>query len=248
MIRRKFVQIENKNAILELLEEGKQFDRMYLANNAYKDEKTKLIMHIANQRKIPVERVARKSINRRSRTSSSESIIGLMEVDNQYDMEGLFEHLDETGQEPFFLILDDVKYSQNIGAIFRTAFATGVNGVITPISKGNLLTDEIIRISMGACLRIPIVEMNLFQAMSEIKKKAVKIYSLDMDGTPVFETNLSGPAAFILGAEDTGVSSKMNEKADQLISIPMKEGIGSLNVSVSAGVIMYMKYITNLNS
>lgn len=242
MARRKYAQIENKNAILEILEEGKDFETIYLANNAYKDPKTKKIMQLANSRGIPVEKIARRSITRRSKTSSAESVIALMEIDNQVSINEMLEGIYDKGEDPFILMFSDVRYGHNIGAIFRTAFAAGVNGVITPIEKANLLSDETIRISMGTCLRIPIAEMSLFAALKELQRNAIEIISLDMEGESLFESKLTGPKAIVLGAEDMGVSPKILERSDRRISVPMQPGLGALNVGVSAAVVMYEKF------
>ncbi|WKZ31006.1 MAG: RNA methyltransferase [Candidatus Dojkabacteria bacterium] len=242
MPKRKYAQIENKNAILEILEEGKDFEKIYLANNAFKDPKTKKIMQIANARGIPVEKIARRSITRRSKTSSAESVIALMEIDNQVTIDDMLQGIYAKDQDPFILVFSDVRYGHNIGAIFRTAFAAGVNGVITPVEKANLLSDETIRISMGTCLRIPIAEMSLFAALKELQRNAIEVVSLDMEGESLFEANLTGPKALVLGAEDIGVSPKLLERSDRRVKVPMHPGLGALNVGVSAAVVMYEKY------
>lgn len=242
MPKRKYAQIENKNAIIEILEEGKDFEKIYLANNAYKDPKTKKIVQLAHQKGIPLEKIARRSITRRSKTSSAESVIALMEIDNQVTIDEMLAGIYEKDQDPFLLIFSDVRYGHNIGAIFRTAFAAGVNGVITPVEKANLLSDETIRISMGTCLRIPIAEMSLFAALKEIQRNAIEVISLDMEGESLFEANLTGPKAIILGAEDIGVSPKLLERSDRRIKVPMNPGLGALNVGVSAAVVMYEKF------
>lgn len=89
--------------------------------------------------------------------------------------------------------------------------------------------------------RIPIVEMSLFSAIKELQKNDIKIFAVDMEGQSYFDADLRGPCAFIVGAEDTGISTGMLDRADVKVSIPMREGIGSLNVSVSAAVLMYEK-------
>lgn len=241
MPRLKFVQIENKNALLELLNEGKEFSKIFLAANAFKDQKTSEIIAIAGKRRIKVEKVSRKVINRMSKTPSTESVLGMMQVDNMWNMRELIDKLFKEGMSPFFILLDHVKYDQNLGAIFRTAFAAGVNGVITPIKTENFLTNETLRISMGASARIPIVEMNLFSAMREMKKEGIKIYGISMEGKEYYNADLRGPVAFVLGSEDTGISTRVGERVDEYISIPMREGIGSLNVGVSGAVVMYEK-------
>jgi 23S rRNA (guanosine2251-2'-O)-methyltransferase len=241
MPKPKYIQIESKNAILELLREGRHFERIYLASNAYKDEKTKEIVKIAGQRKIEVLKVSRRILSRRLRTSSSESVIGYMLSENHWKLNDLLDKLSEEGKQPFFLILDNLKYTQNIAAIMRTAFGAGVNGIIVNPQERSLVSNETIRISMGAAERIPLVEIGLFEAVKVLKKEDIKVYGVHMDGATYFETDLTGPIALVLGAEDVGISHGILDKIDGTISIPMREGIGSLNVSASGAILAYEK-------
>lgn len=241
MVKQHFIQIESKNALLELLKEGREFERIYLASTAFRDDKTKEIVELAAKRKVPIIRVPRKTLTRRLKASKSESVVGMMISQNHWSLDELLESIYSEKKMPFFLVLDNLKYSQNIGAIMRTAFAVGVNGIITAPSDVSFVNDESMRISMGAAERIPIVEMSLFTALKELKKNDIKVFAIHMEGDTYFESDLTGPCAFVLGAEDVGVSTGMLERADEKISIPMREGIGSLNVSVSAAVLMYEK-------
>ena len=241
MAKQHFIQIESKNALLELLKEGREFERIYLASTAFRDEKTKEIVELAAKNKVPIIRVPRKTLTRRLKASGSESVVGMMISQNHWTLKDLLESVYSENKLPFFLILDDLKYTQNVGAIMRTAFAVGVNGIISSPSEASLVNDETLRISMGAAERIPVVEMSLFAAVKELSKNDIKIFAVHMDGDTYFDTDLRGPCAFVVGAEDTGISTGMLERADERISIPMREGIGSLNVSVSAAVLMYEK-------
>lgn len=241
MAKQYFIQIESKNALLELLKEGREFERIYLASTAYRDDKTKEIVELASNKKIPIIRVPRKTLTRRLKASSSESVVGMMISQNHWSLDELLESIYSEGKMPFFLVLDNLKYSQNIGAIMRTAFAVGVNGIITAPSDVSFINDESMRVSMGAVERIPLVEMSLFTALKQLQKNDIKVFAIHMDGKTYFESNLKGPCAFIVGAEDVGISTGMLERADEAVSIPMREGIGSLNVSVSAAVLMYEK-------
>jgi 23S rRNA (guanosine2251-2'-O)-methyltransferase len=241
MAKDRFIQIESKNALLELLKEGRDFERIYLSSSAYKDPKTKEIVQLAGEKRIPILRVPARTLKRRLRTSSSESIVGVMYSQNVWELDELLESIFKENKIPFFLILDNIKYTQNIAAIMRTAFATGVNGIIVQNTDKSIVTDETIRISMGAAERIPLVQTNLFVAIKELKKNGIKVFAIHMDGESYFKKDITGPVAFVLGAEDVGISTGMLERVDDTLSIPMREGIGSLNVSVSAGVLMYEK-------
>jgi 23S rRNA (guanosine2251-2'-O)-methyltransferase len=240
MTQPNIIQIESKNALLELLLDDRDFERIYVASNAFKDEKTREIVRIASEKNIPIIKVPRRTLNRKARTGA-ESVIGVMVSQNTWDLDELLDKIYKEDKIPFFLILDNIKYTQNIAAIMRTAYAVGVNGIIVPPSHKPLVTDETIRISMGAAERIPLVEMSLFEAVKKLKEEDIRIVGVHMEGEPYFKKNLRGPITLILGAEDVGVSTGMLERVDEKISIPMKEGIGSLNVSVSGAVLMYEK-------
>ena len=235
------IQIESKNALLELLLEDREFERIYVASNAFKDSKTQEIVNLAKQKGVPIIKVPRRVLDRKTRTSNTESVVGVMVSQNSWDLDDLIAQIYENKKIPFLLVLDNIKYTQNIAAIMRTAYAAGVNGIVVPPSHKSLITDETIRISMGAAERIPLVEMNLFEAVKKIKEEAIRLVGVDMEGKPYFEKDLRGPVAFVLGAEDVGISTGMIDRVDEKISIPMNEGIGSLNVSVSGGILMYEK-------
>lgn len=241
MSRSQFIQVESKNALLELLRDGRDFEKIYIVSSAFKDKKSLEILQLASKKKIPIVKISRRAINRRLRSSASESVVGLMYSQNDWKLDELLKTIDEEGKQPFFLILDNLKYSQNIAAIMRTAFGAGVNGIIVNPQEKSLISDETIRISMGAAERVPLVEMNLFSALKVLKKNGICVYAVDMDGKNYFEEDLRGPVALVLGAEDVGISPKVLERVDGRIRIPMREGIGSLNVSSSAAILVYEK-------
>jgi 23S rRNA (guanosine2251-2'-O)-methyltransferase len=161
---------------------------------------------------------------------------------NNWELDELLNHLTADGnKQPFFLILDELKYTQNIAAIMRSAFAAGVNGIIVNPQEKGLVTNETIRISEGAAERIPLVEMSLFAAIKILKDNDVKVVGVNMQGEHYFDVDLRGPVALVLGAEDTGISNGILERCDVLASIPMREGIGSLNVSATGAIMVYEK-------
>ena len=235
------IQVDSKNAILELLKAGKSFEKIYVATNAFKDPKTLAILSEARQRNIPVIKVARRSIDRKSRGRGTKSILGLLISENSWALDELLNHLFAQKKNPFFLILDNPKYSQNIGAIFRVAYASGVNGIILPVKQTSYIDSEVTRVSMGASERVPIVEMGIFECMKDLKKNGVKVLALQNDGEVYYKQDLKGPLAIVIGAEDEPISSKILERVDGEVSIPMREGIGELNVSVSTGILCYEK-------
>lgn len=235
------IQVDSKNAILELLRADKSFEKIYVATNAFKDPKTLSILTEARKRDIPIIKVARRSIDRRSKGKGTKSVLGLLISENSWSLDDLLNHLFSEKKNPFFLILDNPKYSQNLGAIFRVAYASGVNGIILPVRQNSYIDAEVTRVSMGASERVPIVEMGIFECMKNLKKNGVQILALNNDGGVYYEQDLKGPVAFVIGSEDEPISSKVLERVDGSVSLPMREGIGELNIAVSTGVLCYEK-------
>jgi 23S rRNA (guanosine2251-2'-O)-methyltransferase len=235
------IQVDSKNAILELLRAGKSFEKIYVATNAFKDPKTLEILKEAGQRKVPVIKVPRRSIDRKSRTRGTKSVLGLLISENSWSLDELLNHLFSQKKNPFFLILDNLKYAQNIGAIFRVAYSSGVNGIILPVKQNSYIDSEVTRVSMGASERVPVVEMGLFECIKDLKKNGVRVLALQNNGKLYYKQNLTGPLAIVIGPEDEEISSKILERVDDTVSIPMREGISNLNVSVSSGILCYEK-------
>lgn len=241
MPKQKYIQIESKNALLELLEEGRSFDKILVAKNFFKDNKSERILALASQKGVPIEHVSRRTLSRKVKGMGVESVIGFMLPAQDWKLKDLLEDIYSRKEEPFFIILDHVRYSLNIGAIFRSAYGGFVNGVITPLKKSAFLTDEVLKVSMGTAERIPTVEMNIFNSIKMLKDNGVKVLALETGGKPHFGVDLTGPVAIVVGAEDVGISAKVLEKCDETITIPMKEGIGSLNVNASTAVVIFEK-------
>jgi len=242
MPKERFYHIGSKNALLELLRDGIEFEKILISASAYKDPKTREILRLASKAKIPIIKTPKRVLQRRSRSASYESIVGLMIPKNTFSLESVLNEIYENDYDPFILILDHLKYSQNIGAIFRTAYAVGVNCVVLPNKEFGYINEEVVRISMGACFRIPVVNLGILNAVSIIKKQGIPLVGIHMQGRRYYKTDLSGPIAFVVGAEDVGISPGVFNKLDRKVSIPMRNGIDSLNVSVSAGIVMFDKY------
>lgn len=235
---RRLVQVESKNALIELLKTDAEFEVIYVANNAYRDNKTKEIIRLASNKQIPLEKVNRKRINRIAKSSQCESIVGMKYSREESHIEDI---LDNRSKDLFLLILNEIDYSQNVGALYRTAYASGVDAVIVSKKKNNFLTENVTRISMGTSERLPTVQMNQFDAVKRLKDAGIRIVGIHMDGNPYFEENLTGNIALVVGNEGEGISTRMIEKCDTLVSIPMQEGIDSLNVSAAGAVVMFEK-------
>ena len=248
------IKVRNKNAILELLKGGVDFEKIILADDLKQDDLTKEILLIATNLNIPIEKMPRHRMDKGRSGKSQEVLVGFLVPKNDWLLKDLLDDLSKKNRDPFFLLINRVGYANNIGVIARTAFAAGVNGLIFQGEKDSFLNEETLHFSIGAIARIPLVKMNIFEALKELRKYSIKTFSLQMGGKTYFNEDLSGPISFVLGAEGKGVSEKVSSRCDKKLTIPMRKEIDSLNVGISAAIILYEKvrqegtnYLTSQN-
>jgi 23S rRNA (guanosine2251-2'-O)-methyltransferase len=144
-------------------------------------------------------------------------------------------------EKPFLLILDCVQDPNNLGAILRTADGAGVDAVIAPKDKAVGLTDTVRRVAVGAAESVPFVKVtNLARTMRDLKERGIWIVGTSDQATQsLYETDLKGPIAIVMGREGEGMRQLTEKECDFLVNFPMKGTVDCLNVSVSAGVCLY---------
>jgi 23S rRNA (guanosine2251-2'-O)-methyltransferase len=157
------------------------------------------------------------------------------------DLLKLVDDLIDEGKSPLLLILDGVQDPHNLGACLRTAEAAGAHAVIAPKDRASGLTGTAMKVSSGAAERLPFVQVtNLARILRELQQAGVWLVGTSGDSeTTLFEADLKGPLAIILGAEGRGIRRLTREHCDQVVYIPMQGGAESLNVSVAAGVCLF---------
>jgi len=137
-----------------------------------------------------------------------------------------------------FLALDGVEDPQNLGACLRSAAAAGANAVIVPRSRGTALTPAARKVAVGAAELVPLIEVaNLARALAGLKQAGVSVYGMVSEATKtLYEVDLASSCALVLGAEGAGLRHLSRQRCDELVCIPMASEMGSLNVSVAAGI------------
>ncbi len=152
--------------------------------------------------------------------------------------EGLLVDLLEEVETPFLLVLDQVQDPQNLGALLRTADAAGVHAVIAPKDRSAPLSRAAVEVARGAAEHVPLIHVtNLARTLRQLREARVVVVGADDAAEhSLFEADLTGPLALVLGAEGTGLRRLTRETCDLLVSIPMAGHVGCLNVSVAAGV------------
>lgn len=155
--------------------------------------------------------------------------------------EGDLDEILEGVEAPLLLILDCVQDPNNLGAILRTADGAGVHAVIAPKDKAAGLTDTVKRVSVGAWESVPFVKVtNLARTMRDLKERGIWIVGTSDRATQsLYETDLKGPVAIVMGREGEGMRRLTEEECDFLVCFPMKGKVDCLNVSVASGVCLY---------
>ncbi|MEP7064182.1 MAG: 23S rRNA (guanosine(2251)-2'-O)-methyltransferase RlmB [Betaproteobacteria bacterium] len=148
--------------------------------------------------------------------------------------------LDGAGDAPLLLVLDQVTDPHNLGACLRSADAFGVDAVVVPKDRAVGVNATVAKAASGAADTVPVVTVtNLARALREMQARGLWIIGADAGGDSLFDADLSGPMAWVLGAEGEGLRRLTRESCDRIVGIPLQGSVASLNVSVAAGICLY---------
>lgn len=205
------------------------------------DHKLTSIVELATAQGIHVEQVSRARLDQLAHHGNHQGVIADCQTQSGYTMQDLASLIASSDQPPLILVLDGVQDPHNLGACLRTADAAGVTCVIAPKDKSVGITPVVSKVACGAAETVPFIQVtNLVRALEELKKMGIWIYGADAAGkASLFETDLSGPAALVLGAEGEGLRRLTKEHCDVLLHIPMQGTVESLNVSVATGICLF---------
>lgn len=227
------------HAVLEAVHAGKDLDKVLVRRGAGSDLLKKL-MGVLGSREIPIQQVPVEKLNRITGKNHQGVIAYLSEI-SYVDITSLLPSIFEKGEDPMILLLDGVSDVRNFGAIARSAECAGVHAIVIPNSGSAAINADAIKTSAGALHRIPVCRhRDLLTVLKFLKESGLRLFAAtEKAADSVYSTDMTGPAAVILGSEDTGISPQLLKVADTWVSIPMKGTIASLNVSVAAGVLLF---------
>lgn len=232
--------IEGRNAVIEALRAGRKLDKVYIA----KGDTDSTLAHIASKAResgaVVVDADKRK-LDSMSVTHSHQGVIALACVREYVTVEDILQYATDRGEAPFIIICDEISDPHNLGAIIRTAEASGVHGIIIPKRRSAGLTPIVAKTSAGAVEHVNVARVaNLTAAINTLKKAGVWVFGACMDGSSsLWSADLRSPCAIVVGSEGFGISRLVEENCDFKISIPMVGKVSSLNASVSAALLMY---------
>ena len=233
--------IEGRNSVLEALKANRPINKILLSKDIGRHSIIGQILYEARQNNVLLEYVDSRLIQKLSSTGHSQGVLAMVATKEYVDLNYLLEASQQKDDLPFYMILDGIEDPHNLGAILRTADAVGAHGVIIPQRRAAGLTATVSRTSAGAVEYIPVARVsNVSKSISNLRKEGIWTVGVDMSGDKDYtQADYHKPVALVIGAEGKGLSRLVKERCDQIVSIPMKGHISSLNASVAAALVMY---------
>ncbi|MBE5997388.1 MAG: 23S rRNA (guanosine(2251)-2'-O)-methyltransferase RlmB [Lachnospiraceae bacterium] len=232
-------RLEGRNSIREAYAAGKTIDKLYVLDGCM-DEPVQRILGLARKAGTVISFVTKDRLDAMSETGAHQGVIAQAAAAEYCEVSDILEEAAERGEDPFLILLDDIEDPHNLGAIIRTANAAGAHGVVIPKRHAATLTATVAKASAGAIHFTKIAKVtNLASEIEKLKKEGIWVVCTAMDGKEMYELNLRGPIALVVGNEGNGVRPLIREKCDLTAKIPMLGQIESLNASVAAGVMAY---------
>ena len=232
-----------RNAVYETMRaRRRQFLRLKIAHGAEEKGHLSDIIHTASTLKVPIERVARGNLD-----AFGDGHQGVALEASEYPYSALVDVLAlaaRRGEKPFVLILDVLQDPQNLGTLLRTAEAVGVHGVLLPFRHAATVTPAVVNSSSGATEHLLIVQVNLAQAIQQLKEENVWVIGLDAspEAQPLNKVNLDGALALVIGGEGSGMRTLVRKSCDGLMRLPMRGKVESLNAAVAGSVALYFAW------
>ncbi len=233
-------QLEGRNALTEALRSGRTIDKVFIAAG----DTDRSLQHLAAQAKeagavvVPVDR---RKLDAMSTTHSHQGVIALAAAREYYTIDDLLQEAADRGENALLVICDELSDPKNLGAILRSEECAGAHGIIIPKRRSVGLTATVAKASAGAVEYIKVARVtNINSAIEELKQKGVWIFGTAAEGSiPMYDADLTGPAAIVIGSEGEGMSRLVQKNCDVTVHIPMKGRITSLNASAAASILLY---------
>ena len=232
--------LEGRNAVNEALKAGRTLNKVFIAAGDTDAGLRRLAAQARDAGAVVVE-VDRRKLDSMSVTGAHQGIVALAAVKDYCTVRDILDYARERGEAPLIVLCDEVSDGHNLGAIIRTAECVGAHGVIIPKRRSASLTAVVSKTSAGAVEYMRVARVpNLTAAIKELQDAGVWIYGTAADAEKnLYETDLRGPMALVIGSEGEGMRKLVAESCDFTLSIPMKGHISSLNASASAAIVLY---------
>jgi len=233
-------QIEGRNSVLELLESGKDINKIFVTRGE-KHGSINKILAIAKEKRIIVVEKDKKQMDEMAQEENYQGVIAIVPPFEYVEIEDILNTAKERNEAPFVLILDGIEDPHNLGSIIRTAETAGVHGIIIPKRRSASVNSTVNKTSAGAVEHMKIARVtNISDTIDELKQAGLWICGTDISAEKYYyNQDLTGPLGIVIGNEGKGISEKVKKNCDFNVKIPMKGKVTSLNAAVSTGIIVY---------
>ena len=226
-------------AVIEAIEAGKDIDKVLVRRDLTGDLSRELMAKI-KEYDVVMQKVPQEKLNRIT-MKNHQGVVALFSPVSYQKLEHLVPLFYEEGRNPLVVVLDGITDTRNFGAIGRTADCAGVDAIVIPERNSVTVTPDAMKTSAGGLLHVPVCrEKTTLSAVRFLKDNGYRIVGATEKGAQNYtEADYRVPVAIVMGNEETGISDDVLRQCDDLAAIPILGKIGSLNVSVAAGVMMY---------
>ena len=233
-------QVEGRNSVLELLESGKDINKIFVTRGEKHGSINKIIA-IAREKRVIIVEKDKRQMDEMAQTQNYQGVIAIVPPFEYCELEDILEQAKSKNEEPFVLILDGIEDPHNLGSIIRTAETAGVHGIVIPKRRAAGVNSTVNKVSAGAVEHMKISRVNnISDSIERLKKEGLWICGTDINtDTYYYNQDLTGALGIVIGNEGNGISEKVKKNCDFLVKIPMKGKVTSLNASVSTGIIVY---------
>lgn len=233
-------QVEGRNAVLELLESGKDINKIFITKGERHGSISKIIAKAKENKIVLVEKEKRK-MDEMAQNQNYQGVIAIVPPYEYCEVEDILQQAKNKKEEPFVLILDNIEDPHNLGSIIRTAETAGVHGIIIPKRRAAQVNSTVNKVSAGAVQHMKIARVtNISETIEKLKKEGLWICGTDIDtNTYYYDQDFKIPIGIVIGNEGNGIGQKVKNNCDFLVKIPMKGKVTSLNAAVSTGIILY---------
>ena len=242
-------RLEGRNALTEALRAGRTIDKVFIADGDI-DKGLQRLAAMAKEAGAVIVPVDRRKLDLMSTTHAHQGVIAQAAAHEYATIDDILAEAAARGQAPLIVICDELSDPHNLGAIMRSAECAGAHGVIIPKRRSVGLTATVAKASAGAVEYMKVARVsNINTCIAELKEKGVWIYGAAGEGSvPMYRSDLTGPAAIVIGNEGDGLSPLVRKNCDMLVHIPMSGRISSLNASAAASILLYEAVRQRLNT
>lgn len=228
-----------RNPVLEAVRSGREIDRLLISHGISGGSVTAIIAK-CKAKGVLIKEISPQKLDYYCGGANHQGVAVMLASQEYSTVDDIMSLADSRNEKPFIIICDGLEDPHNLGAVIRTAEATGVHGVIIPERRSASLNATVAKAACGALEYVPVARVtNIASTIDMLKERGVWVFGADMDGEDYTKTDFDVPCAIVIGNEGKGIGTLTAKKCDKIISLPMLGKINSLNASVAAGILMY---------